>query len=177
MDSTTRIQTSLPGDDRYTSALSGTVMDYLNGAAGAGTNLQTLATQGAGKAPLWVSTPIVARVTLTGTASTSGGAIASWTSGAGAPIVDRVVIVTTTKSTGAANISVGVAANSTTSSSNLIDTLDVGTATVATDNINGAGASGKAVQYMSAPSSYVTVTGSASTAGLVGTMYITYYPS
>jgi len=79
----------------------------------------------------------------------------------------------TTKSTGAANVSFGVAANGTTSSANLIDTYAAGGTEKVVDNLADAGTNGKVVQKMTS-SQFITGTGSATTAGLVGSVYIHY---
>lgn len=111
---------------------------------------------------------------ITGVTATTGGAIASWVPQEGAPaIVTRAVIYTTVKSTGAANVSIGVGTNTTTSSANLIDTLDVGTAVVCADNYTDKGTNGKSRQLLTGAMA-VTVTGSADTSGLVGNIYIEY---
>lgn len=117
----------------------------------------------------------VAKVALTATASTSGGAILSWANPENsAIIIDRLELDITTKSTGAANGSFGVAANGTTSSANLIDTYALGGTEKVVNNIDDKGANGKSVQKMTT-SQFVTGTGSATTAGLVGFAYIHYY--
>jgi hypothetical protein len=116
----------------------------------------------------------IAVIPLTATTSTGGGAVASWTPPEGGPVyIERAELITTTKSTGAATVTVGTAANATTSSGNLMTTADVGTALISYDNITNASTSGKAGQPLAA-GSYVTATGSASTAGLVGNLIITY---
>jgi hypothetical protein len=116
----------------------------------------------------------LAIVPLTATTATTGGAVGTWKApGATRVIITRVVLDITTKSTGAANLSVGTATDGVTSSANLIDTLAVGSAAGTFDNIVNGGTNGKAMQPLASGSS-VTVTGSATTAGLVGTMYIEY---
>ena len=126
--------------------------------------------------PSWVRADRrVATVALTATTATTGGAVASWAPSEGGPVlVTRAIVYTTTKSTGAANLSIGTAANATTSSANLIDTLAVGSATICADNITDGSTNGKARQLMST-TQYVTATGSADTTGLVGTLYIEYF--
>lgn len=117
----------------------------------------------------------VAKVALTATASTSGGAILSWANPENsAIIIDRLELDITTKSTGAANGSFGVAANGTTSSANLIDTYALGGTEKVVNNIDDKGAGGKSVQKMTT-SQFITGTGSATTVGLVGFVYIHYY--
>lgn len=111
---------------------------------------------------------------IAGVAATTGGAIASWVPQEGAPVVVlRLVIYTTVISAGVASIVAGVATNVTTSSNNLIDTLDVHTAAVCADNFSNPGTNGKAIQLLTGVMG-VTLTGSASTVGLVGNYYVEY---
>lgn len=116
----------------------------------------------------------VATFALAGIVGTTGGGIGKLANPEGATIIIiRLVLDITTKSTGAANASAGVAANGTTSAADLCDTLDVGTAAICADNITNAGAGGKATRKMTS-TQFVTVTGSADSTGLVGTGYIEY---
>jgi len=90
-------------------------------------------------------------------------------------IVEKLVIDITTAATGAATLDAGVAANGTTTSDNLMDAVDVGTAAILTTNdIAGAGANGKGSQPMTA-GQYITGDFSASAAGLVGSFYVKYF--
>lgn len=117
----------------------------------------------------------IAKVALAGVAAITGGALFAWKNPENVPIiVDRLELDITTKSTGAANGSFGVAANGTTSSANLIDTYALGGTEKVVNNIDDKGANGKSVQKMST-SQYITGTGSATTVGLVGFVYIHYY--
>lgn len=115
----------------------------------------------------------VAKVAL-GT-GTSGGGVLAWANPEGVPVgIVNIEIYTTTKSTGASTIDVGTAANATTSSDNLIDGLDTGTAVVFADNNTDKGTNGKTRQLMSA-TQYVTASqASGAVAGLVGYAYISY---
>ena len=112
-------------------------------------------------------------------ADTAGGVLAWQNPESSAIILVRVVIDRTTKSTGACTLDVGTAANGTTSSDNLIDGLDVGTATGVGDNIEDKGTNGKSRQRMDAKggaTDYITAskaTGAA--AGLAGNAYIFYH--
>lgn len=120
-------------------------------------------------------------VPLAGVSAATGGAIASWQfspSGIGGVVVDRAVANITTKSTGAANLSVGVAAANT-SATNLIPATAVGSAAVCLDSIttqiiaSTAGESGiQDLAIAMTSTQFVNVTGSATTVGLVGTLYI-----
>jgi len=118
----------------------------------------------------------VAAIPLVGTTATTGGAIASWAPPEGGPImITETILYYTTKSTGAANASVGVAANATTSAANLIDAFAVGTTAgpVMAVNTTDKSTNGKERQLLTGVQ-YVTVTGSADTTGLVGTLFVRY---
>ena len=118
----------------------------------------------------------IAKVPLTATTATTGGAVMSWLNPENvAIIIHRLQIDVTTKSTGAANLSVGVGTGATTSYANLIDTYAIGGTEKVIDTAVDGSTNGKEVQKC-ALGSYVTATGSASTAGLVATAYIHYYP-
>lgn len=104
---------------------------------------------------------------LTATASTDGGAILALANPFGeAVIITSLVLAIETPATGAANVDAGIAANATTSSDNLIDGQSVGQGS-ARAVASPAGSNGKAAQRWGT-TEYLTVTGSASTAGLVG---------
>lgn len=116
-----------------------------------------------------------AKVAIAGVVATTGGALFSWANPENSAIViDRLELDITTKSTGAANGSFGVAANGTTSAANLIDTYALGGTEKVVNNIDDKGANGKSVQKMSL-TQFLTGTGSADTSGLVGNAYIHYY--
>lgn len=117
----------------------------------------------------------IAKVALTATTATTGGAVMSWQNPENvAIIIHRFEIDVTTKSSGASNLTVGVGTGATTSYDNLIDTYAIGGTEKVVDNLTDGGSNGKKVQKCAA-ASYVTATGSASTAGLVATAYIHYY--
>lgn len=88
-------------------------------------------------------------------------------------LITRFVLRITTEATGAANVDAGVAADGTTSADDLLDGQDVGSAAVVLDNIDDQGTNGQSVLEWGA-TEYVTVTPSATLAGLVGTYYIEY---
>lgn len=114
------------------------------------------------------------QVDIAGVVASTGGAIAAVANPEGVPlIITRCVLNRTTKSTGAANADIGVAANATTSADNLLDGVDIGAAENAEDNITNKGSNGKSVKRWAA-SEYVTVTGSADSSGLVGTLSFEY---
>jgi hypothetical protein len=108
----------------------------------------------------------------------TGGAALSWVNPHSfAVIIHRVTLDITTKSTGAGTISVGTTAVSgTTSSANLLDTLDVGTATGTFDNITDKGTNGKSRQKLAVGAWVTGSKASGALAGLVGSAYIEYYP-
>jgi hypothetical protein len=116
----------------------------------------------------------VAKVALAGVTATTGGALFAWANPEGqSVIVTRLQIDITTKSTGAAAVDFGVAANGTTSADNLIDGYAAGGTEKVVDNMADAGTNGKVVQKMTS-SQFITGTGASSTAGLVGSVYIHY---
>lgn len=116
----------------------------------------------------------VVKVALKGVTATTGGALFSWANPEGASIIiQRLLIDITTKSTGAANVSFGTAANGTTSAANLIDTYAAGGTEKVVDNHVDGSTNGKLNQKMTS-SQYLTGTGSADTSGLVGNVFIEY---
>ena len=89
-------------------------------------------------------------------------------------IITRFIINVTTEATGAANVDAGVAATLTTNDE-LLDGVDVGSAAIIKDNIEecvDGTVAAAVVEWGSAE--YVTVTPSATLAGLVGTYHIEY---
>lgn len=107
---------------------------------------------------------------------TAGGALSWANPEAGSIIIHRVVVDVTTKSTGAGTLSVGTTAVSgTTSSANLLDTLDVGTAAGTFDNVSEGGTLGKARQKLAAGKWVTGSKASGALAGLVGNAYIHYH--
>lgn len=108
-------------------------------------------------------------VTLTAATTTTAGAVAAVANPLGVDlIITQVIVRTTTQSTGAAALDIGVAANATTSSDTLIDGLSVATAPIvsSTPGTNGA------VPRVWGASQYVTATASATLAGMVGTLHL-----
>jgi len=111
-----------------------------------------------------------------GSAADTGGAVLAWANPEATDIhIDRIRIKTTVKSTGASTVDFGTTAvNATTSSDNLLDGVDLGTAVGVFDNTRNAGTNGKGGQSLAAGK---WITGSRATgavAGLVGYAYITY---
>lgn len=110
-----------------------------------------------------------------GLAATTGGAILSWQNPENVPIfVDMLEIDVQTKSTGAAALSAGVAANGTTSSANLIDSYAIGATEKLVNNYDDKGTNGKSAQKMTT-SQFLTISAAASTVGLVADIYVTYH--
>ena len=119
----------------------------------------------------------VAKIALAGVAATTGGALFSWANPEGQTIIiDRVQLDITTKSTGAAAGDFGVASNGTTSADNLIDGYALGGTEKVVDTALTAdlGTNGKVNQKMTA-SQYLTGTGAATTAWLVGSVFVHYH--
>jgi hypothetical protein len=114
----------------------------------------------------------VLKGSLTATTGTSGGGALSLANPFGERVVVMDVILdVTTKSSGAAAVDAGIAANGTTSSDTLLDGLDVGTSAIIGNNIDNKGThGGRGIAWSS--SQYITVTASATLAGLVGTYTI-----
>lgn len=114
------------------------------------------------------------KVALTAATDTTAGGVLSLANPEGVPlIVTRLVIDVTTPSSGAAAIDAGIAANGTTSSDTLIDGASVATAAKVLDNVSDGGTNGKARQKWGA-SQFLTITASASAAGMVANAYIEY---
>ncbi len=112
---------------------------------------------------------------LAGVVATTGGAVLAFTPPEGLPIlVTRVSLYVITKSTGAATLNIGVAADGVTSANNLITACDIGTnSAVPFDNITDVGASGKSRQLMTGTQK-LTVTGTADSTGFVGLLLIEF---
>lgn len=123
-----------------------------------------------------VKTVIVA---LSGAADTGGG-IGAWANPEAANIlIQRVLVDVTTVATAACLVDVGTTATSaTTLSDNLLDGIDVHTATGQHDNLLAAdaGTNGKTVQKLAAGKwvTFSTQAAGGASAGLVGNAYIEY---
>jgi len=112
---------------------------------------------------------------LTAATTTTGGDALNLANPEGADlIITRFIINITTPATGAANVDAGVAATGT-SNDELLDGVDVGSAAILKDNIEecvDGTVAAAVVEWGSAE--YLTVTPSATLAGLVGTYYVEY---
>lgn len=114
------------------------------------------------------------KVALTAGTTTTGGDVLSLANPEGVDlIITRFILNVTTAATGAANADAGVAADGTTSSDTLLDGVDIGTAAAIFDNFDDQGTNGQSVLLWGS-SQYITVTPSATAAGLVGYAYIEY---
>ena len=100
-------------------------------------------------------------------------------SDAASAVVFRLVLDVTTATTAACTLDVGTDGAGTSSSDNLLDGVDVGTATGLFDNMTNKGSSGKELQRLDAKggtTDYITASmASGAAAGLVGNAYIIYY--
>lgn len=118
-------------------------------------------------------------VPVTGTTSTTGGAMCSVANPEGATVyILRSYLVVTTASTGAANINVGVGATATTDASDMISALAINGA-ITNKIYNGNTIQATTKTEVTAPAAwtattFVNATGSASSAGFTGTLYIEY---
>mgnify|MGYP000913347512 CR=1 FL=1 len=116
------------------------------------------------------------KLALTATTATTGGAAGAVVNPEGVPlIIKRAFLYVATPSGGAATVDVGIGATATTSNDTLIDGKSVATAGVF-DNITDKGTNGKERQLWPV-GQYITVTASATLAGLVGALYIDYIPA
>jgi len=115
------------------------------------------------------------KVALTAATSTAVGGVLNITNPEGVDlIITRVIIHTTTKSTGAATLDIGIDDAGDTSNDTLFDGLDVGTAAGLFDNFENQGTNGVAAKLW--PAGYhLVATASATVAGLVGYAYIEYF--
>jgi len=117
-------------------------------------------------------------IALTGVAATTDGAIGAVLNPEGVDVlITRSILYVATNSTGAANLSAGVAATATTAATDIINALAVGAA--AGKYYNGQAVQVSAKTEVTAPAvwsagKYINFTGSASTVGLVATHYVEY---
>ena len=114
-------------------------------------------------------------IPLAGAALFAGGEVAAVKNPEGVPvIITDVKLYVDTPSTGAANLSVGIAANGTTSDTDMINALAVNGAITgkAYHGMTALAAKGEAQVW--GATEYITATGSASTAGLVGRLFVQY---
>lgn len=128
----------------------------------------------AGMAASTQGTKKVARVALAAV-DTAGGLFAWQNPESVSVLINRVTIDVTTKATGACTVDIGTTAtNATTSSDNLLDGLDVGTAAITTDNLQTPGTNGKQLQKLASGKWVTGSKATGATAGIVGNVYIEY---
>lgn len=114
------------------------------------------------------------KVALVAGTTTSGGDVLSLANPEGVDLlITRFVLNITTPATGVATADAGVAADGSTSSDTLLDGVDIGSAAGVFDNIDDQGTNGQSVVAWDS-GEYITVTPSATAAGLVGYAYIEY---
>ena len=120
----------------------------------------------------WMSIPV------TGGTATSAGGLAAVLNPEGVDVlITRGLLYVSSNSTGAANLVAGIGTSATTASSDIIGTLAMAAAEGYYYNAFATGTA--SVTEISTPAvwastSYVIITGSASTAGLAGTLYLEY---
>ena len=116
--------------------------------------------------------PLVIEYDIVGVAATTGGAVGAFENPFDFDvIVTNAVFRSTVNSTGAANIDVGVAANGTTSNDTIFDGLAVGSAAKVAHSGVANGTNGTGAVFLG-EDQYITITGSATTAGLVAKLYL-----
>lgn len=120
---------------------------------------------------------LVAKLPL-GVLDTAGGVV-SWANPHNySIIISRVEVDATTKSTAACTLDIGTTATTaTTSSDNLLDGLDVGTAAGIFDSVTDKGTNGKTRQKIASGKWVTASKASGAAAGLVGYIYIHYHPA
>ena len=117
----------------------------------------------------------ILQIPLTGAALFAGGEVAGVLNPEGVPlIIVDVKIYIDTPSTGAANLSVGIAANATTSDTDMINALAVNGAVTGLAYHGMTALAAKGAAQVWGATEYITATGSASTAGFVGRLFVQY---
>jgi hypothetical protein len=117
-------------------------------------------------------------IDFTGVAATTGGAIASVKNPEGVDvIVTNAFVYISANSTGAANLTIGIGTSTTTDYSDMVSATAM--AAAAGKVYTAAAISASIATEVTAPgvwlsTEYVNITGSGSTVGLVGTLYIEY---
>ena len=111
---------------------------------------------------------------LTAGTTTTGGDVLSLANPEGVDLlVTAVILDITTDATGAANLECGIAADGTTSASDIFDTVALAAGTFDSRDADNQGTTGKGLQKWESDE-YLTITPSATCAGLVGNAYIQY---
>ena len=116
-------------------------------------------------------------IPLTGALLFAGGEVAAIANPEDVPlIITDVKIYVDTPSTGAANLSVGLAANATTSDTDMINALAVNGAVTGLAYHGMTALAAKGAAQVWGTTQYLTATGSASTVGFVGRLFVQYIP-
>jgi len=114
-------------------------------------------------------------IPLTGALLFAGGEVAAVLNPEGVPlIIVDVKIYIDTPSTGAANLSVGIAADATTSDTDMINALAVNGAVTGLAYHGMTALAAKGAAQVWAVDEYITATGSASTVDFVGRLFVSY---
>jgi hypothetical protein len=114
-------------------------------------------------------------IPLTGNALFAGGEIAAVANPEGLPlIIEDVKIYVDTPSTGACNINVGLAANATTSDTDMINALAINGAITGLAYHGMTALAAKGAAQVWGTTQYLTATGSADSSGFVGRLYVRY---
>ena len=114
-------------------------------------------------------------IPLTGAALFAGGEIASVANPEGVPlIITDVKIYVDTPSTGAANLSAGLAADAVTSDTDMINALAINGALTGLAYHGMTALAAKGAAQVWGTTQYLTVTGSASSAGFKGRLFVQY---
>lgn len=114
-------------------------------------------------------------IPLTGVAATTGGAVAAVLNPEGKPlIITDVKLYVVTPSTGGANLTVGIAADAVTDDSDMINALAVNGAITGLAYHGMTALAAKGAAQVWGATEYITATGSASTVGFVGKLFVSY---
>ena len=114
-------------------------------------------------------------ITLTGALLFAGGEIAAVKNPEGVPlIITDVKLYVDTPSTGGCNLSAGVAANATTSDTDLINALAVNGAITGLAYHGMTALAAKDAAKVWGATEYITATGSADSSGFTGRLYVKY---
>ena len=114
-------------------------------------------------------------IPLTGALLFAGGEVAAFANPEGVPlIITDVKIYVDTPSTGAADLNVGLAANATTSDTDLINALAVNGAITGLAYHGMTALAAKGAAQVWGTTQYLTATGSASTVGFAGRLFVQY---
>jgi hypothetical protein len=114
-------------------------------------------------------------IPLAGAALFAGGEIGAVKNPEGVPlIITDVKIYVDTPSTGAANINVGIAANGTTSDTDMINALAINGAITGLAYHGMTALAAKGAAQVWGASEYITATGSADSSGFAGRLFVQY---